>query len=195
MSPEGILSIALLPVVTAILGAYFGARWKASRDQQQWRRQQELDAFTDFMGALDPLPRLAQELANVEGTTTDLDMLWSSFDQQLELLNRAGNRIALLSSSKTTELAIEVCALWTHVIRSWLRQDRKLLDDVTLRELLTLDDARYWPFVRMARHELGVHSRPYSPKELNRLSALFQQTASALRSAETTPTVEFVPPE
>jgi hypothetical protein len=123
---------------------------QARVDHRRWLRQQRLEAFTAFLGALDSMHRPATRWQLSWGKPDEATEQECFFDQ-LEALDRIGGRIHLLSSTVVNRAAIDVLRQWSIEINSAL----KTWDADRMARALDGIPPQYRRFIELAREELG----------------------------------------
>jgi len=140
----------LLGFALGIAAAAFAIWLQARAEHGRWLRQQRLDAFIAFVGALDACVRPRQRWQLSWGKREEAAEREAFFDQ-LEALDRAGGRIHLLSERAVNEATLRAYRGWAIEINSALKSH----DQDRLDRAAAVAGERYRDFLIAARAELG----------------------------------------
>ena len=171
---------SVIVFIAGIASAAF-VQWLRTRSEHgQWLRQQRLEAYAAFVGAMDAMERLQSRWSVSWGKTDEADQVERYYDG-LEGLSRSAGRVHLLAGSPLVSACVRAQRHWDLEVQAALRlkETQRLLDGYPESRRL------YNDMVAEARAELG---RPKSPLSKNDAEALMREghegNKAALRAAD-----------
>lgn len=162
---------SVLIFVAGLATAWFVERLRSGSEYNHWLRQQRLGAFTDFLAGLDALQRPMTRWQLNWGTPDETPAREAFFDA-IEMMERAGGRVNLLSGSSVNRTSIRAANQWRNEINSALKSH----DEGRLHRGFNTAQEQYAEFLNVARKEIGRRDPFLSPQARGE----FEQAAKEL---------------
>jgi hypothetical protein len=153
---------SVLIFAAGLATAWFVERLRSGSEYNHWLRQQRLAAFVDFVGSLDGLQRpMSRWQLSWEGP--DEVPAREAFFDMIEVMERAGGAVNLLSGSPVNRASIRAANQWRNEMNSALKSH----DQERLNRGFNAAQDRYTEFLDAARREIG-HRDPFLSPQARR---------------------------
>ncbi len=134
---------AVVAAAAALVGAFGGPWLKARTDQQQWRREQRLDAYADLYGTMIELILAIEDERQGRGKP-------NGFERTFDAFVRADSRVRIVSGKSVQAVVYEAAPKVITMIAK-----AEALSDDEIDEVRRLNES----IAEAARKELGFNSR------------------------------------